>query len=89
MEKVSYQKHLGLFLHQKITFKHCIHTTFCKVDKGNAVIKKLRHVLQRKPLLTKYKVFLRSLKNDRDIICAQPHNRYICGKLVQCSIMQS
>ena len=57
VEKASYQKHLGLFLDEKITFKHHIDKTLCKVNKGIAVIKKLRHTLPRKSLLTIYKVF--------------------------------
>ena len=61
VEKASYQKHLGLFLDQKLTFKHHIDNTLCKVNKGIAVIKILRHVLPRKSLLTIYKVFLRPL----------------------------
>ena len=58
VEKASYQKHLGLFLDEKLTFKHHIGNIFCKVNKGIAVTKILRHVLPRKSLLTIYKVFL-------------------------------
>ena len=39
VEKASLQEHLGLFLDEKLTFKHHIHNTLCKVDKGRAIIK--------------------------------------------------
>ena len=81
VEKTSYQKHLGLFLDEKLTFKHNIDNTLCKVNKGIAVIKKLRHVLPRKSLLTIYKLFLRPLINHGDIIYDQPHNSSFCEKL--------
>ena len=80
VEKASYQKHLGLFLDEKLTFKHHIDDTNCKVNKGIAVIKKLRHVLPRKSLLTIYKVFLRPLIDYRDIIYDRPHNSSFCEK---------
>ena len=78
MEKASYQKHLGLFLNEKLTFKHHIDNALCK---GIAVIKKLRHTLPRKSLLTIYKVFLRPLIDYVDIIYDQPHNSSFCEKL--------
>ena len=42
VEKASYQKHLGLFFDEKLTFKHYIDNTLCK---GIAVIKNLRYTL--------------------------------------------
>ena len=36
VEKTSYQKHLGIFLDEKFTFKHFI--DLCKVNKGIAII---------------------------------------------------
>ena len=47
VEKASYQKHLGLFLDGKLTFKHHIDNTLCKVNKCIAVIKIPRHALPR------------------------------------------
>ena len=37
-----------------------IETVLCKVNKGISTIKKLKHTLPRKSLLTIYKAFLRS-----------------------------
>ena len=81
VEKVSYQKHLGLFFDEKLTFKHRIDNTLCKVNKSIAIIKKLRHTLLQKSLLTVYKVFLRPLIDYGDIIYDQPRNSSFCEKL--------
>ena len=45
VDEAPYQKHLGLFLDEKLTFKHYIDNMLCKVNKGMAVIRKLRHAL--------------------------------------------
>ena len=60
-EKVSYQKHLALFLDEKLSFKYHIDNSLCKVSKGIAAIKRLRHALLRNLLFTIYKVLLRPL----------------------------
>ena len=39
MDKVSYQKYLGLFLDEKLAFKHHNDNTLWQVNKGMAVIK--------------------------------------------------
>ena len=44
------KKNLGLFLDEKLTFKHHTDNTLSKVNKGTAVIKKLRHDLPQKSL---------------------------------------
>ena len=72
VEKTSFQKHLGLFLDEKLTFKCHIDNTLCKVNKGIAVLKKLRHALSGKSLLDIHKVFLRLLIDYGDIIYDQP-----------------
>ena len=45
-----------------------------KINKGVAVIKKLRYSLPRKSLITIYKAFLRPLIDYGDIIYDQPQN---------------
>ena len=81
VETASYQKHLGLILDQKLNFKQHIDQAISKVNKGIAVIKKLRHSLPRKSLLTIYKAFLRPLIDYGDIIYDQPHNESFSDKL--------
>ena len=40
VERSSYQKHLGLILHEKLNFKQHIDNAISKINKGIAVIKK-------------------------------------------------
>ena len=68
VERASYQKHLGIKLDEKLNFKQHIDNAILKFDKGTPVIKKLRHGLPRKSLITIYKAFLRSLIDYGDII---------------------
>ena len=58
VERSSYQKHLGLIFDEKLNFKQHIDNAISKINKGIAVIKKLRYSLPRKSLITIYKAFL-------------------------------
>ena len=81
VERSSYQKHLGLILDEKLNFKQHIDNAISKINKGIAVIKKLRYSLPRKSLITIYKAFLRPLIDYGDIIYDQPQNESFCEKL--------
>ena len=81
VEKSSNQKHLGLILDEKFNFKQHIDSAISKINKGIAVIKKLRYNLPRKSLITIYKAFLRPLIDYGDIIYDQPQNESFCEKL--------
>ena len=81
VERVSHQKHLGIILDKKLNFKEHIDSTIFKVNRGIAIIKKLRHILPRKSLITIYKALLRPLFYYGDIIYDQPHNESVCEKL--------
>ena len=59
VERASNQKYLGIYYGKKLNFKMHTETVLCKVNKGISTIKKLRHTLPIKSLLTIYKVFLR------------------------------
>ena len=72
VEKSPNQKHLGLILDEKLNFKQHIDSAISKVNKGIAVIKKLRYILPRKSLITTYKTFLRPLIDYGGIIYDQP-----------------
>ena len=52
-----------------------------KINKGVAVIKKLRYSLLRKLLITIYRAFLRPLIDYGDIIYDQLQNESFCEKL--------
>ena len=81
VERTTYQKHLGVILDEKLNFKEHVDSTISKVNKGVSLIKKLSHSLQRKSLVTIYKVFLRPLIDYGDIIYDQPNNDSFCEKL--------
>ena len=81
VERVASQKHLGVILDEKLNFKQHIDSAISKVNKGISVIRKLRHSLPRKSLITIYKAFLRPLLDYGDIIYDQPHNDSFCEKL--------
>ena len=80
-ERTSYQKHLGLLLDEKLNFKQHVDSAILKMNKGISVIKKLRHSLPRKSLLTIYKAFLRPLVDYGDIVYDQPQNESLCEKI--------
>ena len=61
VERASHQEHLGIYLDEKLNLKIRIETVLCKVNKGISIIKKLRHTLPTKLLLTIYKAFLRPI----------------------------
>ena len=55
VERASYQKQLGILLDEKLNFKQHIDSAILKINKGISVIKKLRHRLPWKSLVTIYK----------------------------------
>ena len=55
VERAFYQKHLGIILDEKLNFKQHIDNAILKIDKGISVIKKLRHGLPIKSLITIYR----------------------------------
>ena len=81
VERTSYQKHFGLLLDEKLNFKQHVDSAILKMNKGISVIKKLRHSLPRKSLLTIYKGFLRPLVDYGDIIYDQPQNESFREKI--------
>ena len=58
-----------------------IETVLCKVNKGISTIKKLKHTLPRKSLLTIYKAFLRSHIDYGHVIYDQYSNQSFFEKL--------
>ena len=62
-------------------FKQHIDSAISKINKGIAVIKKLRYNLPRKSLIAIYNAFLRPLIDYGDIIYDQPQNESFCEKL--------
>ena len=53
------QKHLDLYLDEKLSFYDHIYVKLSKANKGIGIIKKLSNTLPRNSLLTIYKSFIR------------------------------
>ena len=68
-------------LDQKLNVKQHVDSAILKMNKSISVIKKLRHSLPRKSLLTIYKAFLRPLIDYGDIIYDQPQNESFCDNI--------
>ena len=81
VERVSYQKHLGIIFDEKLNFKQHVDNAISKINKGISVIKKLCHKLPWKSLITIYKAFLRPQFDYGDIIYDQSQNESFCEKI--------
>ena len=79
--KTPIQKHLGLFLDNKLTFDHHINEKITKATKGISLIKRLHRYLPRKSLLCIYKSYVRPHLDYADVIYDQPHNDFFCRKI--------
>ena len=64
----SYQKHLGLYLDEKLNFNCHINVKISKANKEIWIIKSLSHILPRKSLITIYKSFIRPHLDYCDVI---------------------
>ena len=65
------QKHFGLVLDSKLNFDMYLKGKFSIINNGMALLRKLRHYIPRKPLLSIYKIFLRPHLD----YCDKPHNQ--------------
>ena len=68
------QKHLGLVLDFKLNFDVHLKGKFSIMNNGIALLRKLRHSIPGKPLLSIYKTFLRPHLHYCDVIYDKPHN---------------
>ena len=75
------QKHLGLYLDEKLSFFDHINVEISKANKGIEIIKKLSNSLSRNSLLTIYKSFIRPHLDYCNIIYNQPNNESFCTKI--------
>ena len=81
VERAPFRKHLDVILDEKLNFKQHVDNVISKINKGIAVIKKLRYSLPRNSLIMIYKAFLPPLIDYGDIINDQPHNESFCEKI--------
>ena len=86
VHQVQLQKHLGLFLDQKLSFDEHIQCVLIKAHKIIGMIRKLQPVIPRAALLTIYKSFLRPHLDYGDVIYDRSFNESFQNKLesVQC-----
>ena len=68
------QKHLGMYLDPKLDFLEHLKNSQAKVNKSVALLRKLRTILPRQPLLTIYEAFIRSHLDYGDTIYDQAYN---------------
>ena len=77
----SCQKHLGLYLDEKLNFYNHIKETNSKANKVIDILRKLYNVLPRNSLITIYKSFVRPHLDYGAIIFDQPENESFCKKI--------
>ena len=81
------QKHLGLYLDEKLSFSQYTNVKNLKADKGIGIIKSLSHILPSMPFITMYKSFIRPDIDYCDIIYDQPNNESFVPKFNKYSTM--
>ena len=81
VQKSSLQKHLGVFLDEKLSFNHHLKFIIDKTTKGIGILRKLRHYIPRKSLLTIYKSFIKSHIDYADVIYDQPNNSSLVKRI--------
>ena len=81
IHQVQLQKHLGLFLDQKLSFDEHIQCTLIKTQKIIEMIRKLQPIIPRAALLTIYKSFLRPHLDYGDVIYDRAFNESFQNKL--------
>ena len=74
------QKHLGIYLNEKLNFSNHIKEKISKANKGIGILRKLYNVLPRNSLMTIYKFFIRPHLEYGAIIFDQLENEGFCKK---------
>ena len=77
------QKHVGVYLDEKVNFNSHITEKTGKANKGIGVIKKLFKSLARTVILTIYKSFVRSHLDYGEIVYDRPNSESFISKLEQ------
>ena len=72
---VSFQKHFGIYLDEKLNFNHHIKEKMTKAIKGIGVIKRLSKMLPQHSLLTIHKSLVQPHLDYGDIFYDQPNNK--------------
>ena len=81
VKQVQFQKHLGVYLEDKLGFREHLRNTFKKLNRIISLLRKLRHNLPTVPLVTIYNFFLRPHLDYGDILFDQTFNNSFHEKL--------
>ena len=81
VQQYSSQKHLGLFLDNKVDFNKHFDEKINKCNKIIGMMKKLSPSVSRQTLLTIYKSFVRPILDYADIIYDKPHKGSFIEKI--------
>ena len=76
VQQVQFQKHFGVYLDGKLDFREHLQNMFKKLKKTIILLRKLQHNLPRVPLITIYKLFVRSHLDYGDILYDQKFNNF-------------
>ena len=79
--KAFCQKHLGMYLDEKLKFNTNIMEKIAKSNKGIGIIRKQAHLLIKESLITMYKSFVRPHIDYGDIIYDLPNNEHFCNMI--------
>ena len=79
--QTPYQKHLGMFLDDKLNFGEHLKYIANKVNKSIGLLRKLQNLLPRRSLVTIYKSFIRPHIDYGDVIFDQAYNKSFHEKL--------
>ena len=79
--RTNCDKHLGMYLDEKLNYLQHIKELSSKANRGFGVIQKLRHILPRHSLITIYKLFVGPHLDYGEIIYDQPNNESFCNKI--------
>ena len=77
----SCQKHLSIYLDEKLNFCNHIKEKISDVNKGIGILRKLYNVLPRNFLITIYKSFVQPHLDYSATIFDQPENESFCKKI--------
>ena len=77
----SCQKHLGIYLYEKLNFSNHIKEKISKANKGVGILRKLYNGLPRNSLITIFKSFIQFHLDYGAIIFNQPENESFCKKI--------
>ena len=81
IEKSAKQKHLGLILDEKLTFKDNIKSKFATINKLTSTLGKVIIIYQLTLLLQIYKSFIRPHLDYADVIFDKPSNAAFSNRI--------